>query len=210
MTEIIKKLGGFDEQNLTEDQEIAYHVQKEDYKIKHCFDGYVYTTAPGTINKFYRQRKRWYQGSISCLHKYRGIIFNRKYGDFSFIQLTKNILGFILAFSGLFFSFYFIVIPIYQKFRQLYLLDFDLLTLLKNAYLHFNIFTLEFRKVFIFIALITITVTFFYLAHKNANEKMRKHGIFYLIPYFAFYYLLKGSIFIISLGYLTLGKKTKW
>ena len=45
-TEIIRSIGGFDEKNITEDQEIAYRVQLKQYKIKQCFDCYVYTTPP--------------------------------------------------------------------------------------------------------------------------------------------------------------------
>ena len=70
-TKVIRKLGGFDETSLTEDQEIAYRVQKHNYKIKQCFDGYVETEAPRAFKGFYKQRKRWYKGGLSCVYKYK-------------------------------------------------------------------------------------------------------------------------------------------
>ncbi|MBT4651134.1 glycosyltransferase [Candidatus Woesearchaeota archaeon] len=210
-TSIIKKLGGFDPTNLTEDQEIAYRVQKESYLIKQCFDGYVYTNSPGTLKAFYKQRRRWYQGSISCLHQYRSMVLDRKYGDFGIMQMTKNVFGFVLAFTGFFFAFYYLILPVIKKMKNAYILNFDFLVYLKNLSLsNFNILNFEFKKIFIFIFLISITFTFFYLAHKNANEKIRKHGYIHFIPYFAVYYLIKGTILILSLIQFSIGKKTKW
>ena len=48
------------------------------------------------------------------------------------------------------------------------------------------------------------------MAHKNANEKMMKVGLIVLIPYFAFYYLLKGIILLLSFIEYAQGKKIKW
>ena len=42
-------MGGFEVGNLTEDQEIAYRAQKHQYKIKQCYNAYVYTIAPKTL-----------------------------------------------------------------------------------------------------------------------------------------------------------------
>ena len=57
-TSIIKTLGGFDPNSLTEDQEIAYRAQTNHYRIKHCYNAYVYTATPKKIGHLMKQRNR--------------------------------------------------------------------------------------------------------------------------------------------------------
>jgi len=212
-TEIIRSLGGFDEKNITEDQEIAYRVQLQQYKIRQCFDGYVYTTAPATLKPFYHQRRRWYLGSILCLHQYREMIANKKYGDFGLMQMVKNTAGYFLAVAGITISFYYIVLPLLRMMRRAAAINYDVI----NYALHFksniNVFTfllLDFKLVFLLISLFIIGFVFFYAAHRNAGEKIHKAGWFPIFPYFVGYYLLKGFILLISLGQFSRSKKIKW
>lgn len=212
-TEIIRKLGGFDDKNITEDQEIAYRVQKHQYKIKHCFNGYVYTTAPRKIKPFYAQRRRWYLGSLMCIHKYREMVANRKYGDFGIMQMAKNTAGYLLAITGIAAAAYLLFLPILEKIKNLFLIRFNILPYLTSLDLNIKLLDLllaDFRKGFIIISLFVIGIYFFYIAHRNANEKMTKFGLIPLIPYFAFYYLLKGAILLLSLFEFTRSKKIKW
>ena len=212
-TDIIKKIGGFDEQNITEDQEIAYRLQKNHYKIKQCFDGYVYTVAPKRIKPFYKQRRRWYLGSLNCLNKYRNIIGNKKYGDFGMMQTMKNFIGYLLAFIGIFLAVYFVVIPLIETISNLIAIRFKIMPYLKNISFNFDWLTFlsnDFRLGFIIALLLAIGYFFFYQAHKNANEKMTKMGIIPLIPYFFFYYMLKGVILVVSLFHFSKGRKIKW
>ena len=212
-TDIIKKLGGFDEHNLTEDQEIAYRVQKHNYKIKQCFDGYVYTTAPHKLVPFYKQRRRWYLGSLSCVHKYREMVANRKYGDFGMMQMVKNVFGYVLAITGITIAIYLIFLPFLEKIKNLLLIKFNIAPFILGWTPNFsllNILSSDFRRFFIIIFLFAFGLFFFYQAHKNTNEKIVKFGWIPIIPYFLFYYLLKGSILLLSLFEFTRGKRIKW
>lgn len=212
-TEIIKKIGAFDEQNITEDQEIAYRVQLNQYKIRQCFDGYVYTTAPGKLKPFYRQRRRWYLGSVACLHQYRSMIANKKYGDFGLMQMVKNLLGYFLAVAGIALSWYYIFVPFYHFLQRMNAINFDLITVIANAHWKITPLTFlltDFRLVFILILLFMIGFFFFYAAHKSAEEKITKFGWFPIIPYFLAYYLLKGTILLISVAQFSRGKKIQW
>lgn len=210
-TEIVRKIGGFDEHNITEDQEIAYRVQKHNYKIIQCYDGYVYTVAPKKIKPFYQQRRRWYLGGMDCLYKYKKMIANRKYGDFGIMQLIKNLCGYALAITGIASALYFLILPTIRWVKNLIMIQFNILPYFKNFNINFmNILLADFKKGFIIIFLFMIGLYFFYQAHRNANEKIMKFGWIPLIPYFVFYYLLKGSIFLLSLVEFSLGKKIKW
>jgi poly-beta-1,6-N-acetyl-D-glucosamine synthase len=212
-TSIIKKLGGFDPTNITEDQEIAYRVQKHNYQIKQCFDGYVHTTAPRKLKPFYKQRRRWYLGSIKCVNQYKAMIANKKYGDFGLMQMVKNVMGYLLAITGIVIAFYLIILPALNWLKNLIIIKFNIIPFLTSWKFDLrllNLLLIDFRKSFLIIFIFAVGFFFFYQAHKNANERMMKAGFIPLIPYFAFYYLLKGIILLMSLFEFTRGKKLKW
>ena len=216
-TSVIRKIGGFHENHLTEDQEIAYRLQEQHYKIKQCFDGYVYTNCPKKLKPFFRQRRRWYVGSLVCLKSYRKMVANRKYGDFGMMQMVKNVVGYTLAVVGIIIMVYFFLIPLYQKARTALIVQFDVLPFLNNfftkltlKFTFLNFLLTDFRKGFIILFLFAIGFFLFYAAHKNGNEKINKFGWIVLIPYFAFYYILKGIILLLSLMQFAQGKKIRW
>ena len=152
-------------------------------------------------------------GSLICLHKYKKIIANKKYGDFGIMQMVKNVLGYFLAFTGIFLAGYFIVVPLFRTISNLIAIKFKIIPYLKEMSLQFdwiNFLSNDFRLAFIVMLLFAISFFFFYQAHKNAGEKMIKSGFLPMIPYFLFYYLLKGIILLITLLHLPRGRKIKW
>jgi cellulose synthase/poly-beta-1,6-N-acetylglucosamine synthase-like glycosyltransferase len=82
---LLKKIGGFDVNNITEDLEIAYRIHKAGYKIDNCMEARVYTILPPTFKKIYVQRRRWYSGAILTMLEHRSMLFKRKHGVFSFM-----------------------------------------------------------------------------------------------------------------------------
>jgi cellulose synthase/poly-beta-1,6-N-acetylglucosamine synthase-like glycosyltransferase len=100
-TKVFDDLGPYRHGHNTEDMEIAYRMHKNHYRIAHCNDAYVYTKAPGTVKKLYRQRLRWIYGFINNTIDYRGVLFRKKYGNFALFTLPTGIVS-ILAVSYLF------------------------------------------------------------------------------------------------------------
>src|SRR3989344_3376278 len=98
---VFDDLGPYRHAHNTEDMEIAYRMQKNYYKIGHCHDAYVYTNAPNTIRKLYKQRLRWIYGFINNVIDYRKIIFSKKYGNFAFFTIPASIAS-LIAVSFLF------------------------------------------------------------------------------------------------------------
>ena len=209
-TDVVKEIGGFDEKTLTEDQEIAYRMQKNHYRIKQCFNAYVHTVSPSKLVPFYQQRRRWYLGSISCAYQYRGLIGNKKYGDFGIMQMIKNVVGYGLALSGMGFAGYYFLVPLYQRIKNGLAINFDFLPFLRDISVVFDPLFLDIPKIIVFGALFLTSSFFFYKAHKNANVKMNVIGYLPIVPYFVFYYILKGGILILSLYEFGRGKKIKW
>ncbi|HBA46104.1 TPA: hypothetical protein DEQ22_02375 [Candidatus Nomurabacteria bacterium] len=98
---VFDDLGPYSQGHNTEDMEIAYRMQKNNYKIEHCNDAYVYTNTPQTIKNLFRQRLRWIYGFINNTIDYRGVLLKRKYGNFSFFTLPMGIIS-IFSVSYLF------------------------------------------------------------------------------------------------------------
>ena len=98
---VFDDLGPYKHGHNTEDMEIAYRMQKNHYKIEHCNDAYVYTNTPKTVRKLYKQRLRWIYGFINNTIDYRGVLFRRKYGNFSVFTLPTGVLS-IFSVSYLF------------------------------------------------------------------------------------------------------------
>tara|TARA_Y100000310_G_scaffold345611_2_gene467299 strand:+ start:3213 stop:4517 length:1305 start_codon:yes stop_codon:yes gene_type:complete len=208
--DIIKKLGGFAKDTLTEDQEIAYRMQKGQYRIKQCFDAYVYTVAPDKLPEFYRQRRRWYIGSMQCAYKYKDMIADKKYGDFGILQMVKNVLGYGLALSGILFAMYFFVWPLWQKFMRGWTIGFDIWPYFSELKFIITPVFMDVQRSSVLIILFAVSGFFFWQAHKNGNEKIHPKYYLSIIPYFAFYYLLKGGILLLSMIEFARVKKIKW
>jgi cellulose synthase/poly-beta-1,6-N-acetylglucosamine synthase-like glycosyltransferase len=98
---VFDDLGPYRHGHNTEDMEIAYRMQKHDYKIEHCNDAYVYTNTPNTIKKLYKQRLRWVYGFINNTFDYKNVLFKKKYGNFATFTLPMGIIS-ILSVTYLF------------------------------------------------------------------------------------------------------------
>jgi cellulose synthase/poly-beta-1,6-N-acetylglucosamine synthase-like glycosyltransferase len=90
---VFDNLGGYRHAHGTEDMEIAYRMQKNNYKIEHCNDAFVYTNTPNTIRKLYRQRVRWIFGFINNTIDYKNSFFEKKQGNFSFFALPSRVIS---------------------------------------------------------------------------------------------------------------------
>lgn len=98
---VFDDLGSYRYAHNTEDMEIAYRMQKNHYKIENCNDAYIYTNAPRTLKKLYKQRLRWIYGFINNTIDYRNILFRKKYGNFSTFTVPAGIVS-IFSVSYLF------------------------------------------------------------------------------------------------------------
>ncbi|MEM3422720.1 MAG: glycosyltransferase [Candidatus Bilamarchaeaceae archaeon] len=86
---VFKKVGGFDEHNLVEDQEIALRIQKHHFKIRSSVKAEVYTNPPETIQDLIKQRVRWQRGGVRNYWNYKHLI-TPEYGDFGLFFVPLN------------------------------------------------------------------------------------------------------------------------
>ncbi len=115
--EAIMKVGLFDTNSLTEDQEIALKLQKAGYKIMATLDAFAYTRVPDSLNKLVKQRVRWIRGGIWNRLKHRDLL-NPKWGNLFIFGYVTDLIFFI-PFITFFLTIFLFIIDNYIWFFRL-------------------------------------------------------------------------------------------
>ena len=209
--DVLDKLGGFRQGHNTEDMEIAFRLQKHQYKIIQLLDVDVYTYAPENLKNFYFQRNRWNKGSILNVWDYKKMMFKRKYGDFGMLQMPMVLCaGFIAMTIIVLVLFYNILRPLFKGIYHLSLVDFDIFSFIANLNFNLNLLDFNYYKMIIIVAMITISLTVFTLAHKHTKQRLTSQGVTPLLVFILFYYLLLGAIWLGIAKDLIFKKVKKW
>lgn len=209
-TQTIKDIGGFDEDNLVEDQEIAYRIQVHHKKIRQVPDARVHTIGPDTFKKLRRQRNRWMKGSLLNIIQYRKLLFNKEYGDFGSYMMPITLSAFLLAIIALTAFLYYTLVPLAQWIRDLWLVGFDIQTLLANMTWNFSLLDPNYLQLYIIWLLLLGGTTVVYLSSRTYSKRIREYGSIYILPYFFVYFLMLSIITVEVLIEVALKKKQKW
>jgi biofilm PGA synthesis N-glycosyltransferase PgaC len=209
-TEVLRKIGGYDATNLTEDLELTYRLQKHQYKIVQLMHTFVYTMAPKNLNELYHQRNRWFKGAFLNTLKYKGMLFNKDYGDFGFIQLPMVILSGAIAVALVLITFYFGIFKYIKDFIDLRFVNFDLWTLIKNINFNFIVYDLNFALIATSIVSIFVSAIIMAKAFKHTDEKILKQGILPVAFFFIYYYLIMGIAWLGVIFDLIVRRKQSW
>ena len=78
--EIVKSVGGYDTDTITEDFDVTLKLLKVKGRITFAGDAISWTFAPDTWKAWRRQRIRWTRGQIETLHKHRNVFSNPRFG----------------------------------------------------------------------------------------------------------------------------------
>lgn len=208
---ILEELGGFDEDNLTEDLELALRTQKNNYKIVQLLSTEVYTYAPTNFKEFYKQRRRWYKGTIFNLIKHRKMIFNYKYGDFGMFHLPSVMLSGAIILTIVLITLYnYLLKPLYHKIHDLSFVNYDFLYFMNKWAENFQLIDLNVVNIFFGIVTFILGIGIIILANKYAVEKTFRYGVIVMPVYLIFYGLLMFGVWFGVLIELITGKKQKW
>jgi cellulose synthase/poly-beta-1,6-N-acetylglucosamine synthase-like glycosyltransferase len=172
-TKVFEIVGGFDEKNLVEDQEMCLRIQSANYKVRSSMTALVYTEVPQTMGELLKQRVRWQRGGLRNYWKYRFMI-RPEFGDFGMFFVPLNYVTIISFFVilGLMINAFFAT-PYYAK------------------YIFIDSIGMSIGLITIIGALVLgSTLLWLYLSVKAFNEKIPLHN---LILFLAFYwYLMVG------------------
>jgi cellulose synthase/poly-beta-1,6-N-acetylglucosamine synthase-like glycosyltransferase len=202
--DVLGEIGGFNEDNITEDMEIAFKLHKAGYRIACTLNTGVYTIVPSTLKALYRQRKRWYTGSLITLMQHRDVMFNRNLGAFGLFFLPLNYatitLGLILALH----SVWLFVTTIIRHINYLILTNFEILP--------FALPDLDVLKISIFQFLMVtaiLSVVFLTKTSMNMLSRRLRENISGFVGFMLFFVLYQVFWFS-SFYHAFLGRKVKW
>jgi poly-beta-1,6-N-acetyl-D-glucosamine synthase len=207
-TDVIRKLGGYDEETITEDLEIAIRLQKHHYKILQTFDTIVETEAPNSWKELFRQRVRWYKGGVDNTIKYKELVFNKKYGDFGMVRMptifASGVVAIILTIA--------LLQSITKRGIELFLyfkdINFDFMTLIQSFTFNYNFLALPFFKITIATTLLALSLFIMYQSFIVVKEKITHYGRTWLslITYLFIYSLFLTTVWF-YIAYMFIKKK---
>lgn len=102
--EIFDKLGGFDENIITEDIEYSTRILDAGYQTRYAADALFYTECPVDITSLIKQRLRWKYGRFKTFFKYRDLFFSvqKKHNKFlTFLVFPTALFSDFLLFLGI-------------------------------------------------------------------------------------------------------------
>ncbi len=76
--EVFEKLGGYREDNITEDIELTVRIQDAGLKIEYVNDAVVYTEGASDLASLKKQRLRWKLGRFQTFYQHRHLFFSTK------------------------------------------------------------------------------------------------------------------------------------
>ncbi len=211
--DVLRKIGKFDEKSMVEDQEIAYRMQKHNYRIVQSDRGDVYTVAPKTLKELYYQRKRWCKGSWLTFNKYRSLMLDKRYGDFGYYLMPNVLFGLLSCFFMAVFLGVYVILPLAETLRHIYMAGFylDIAALFNFSQFASNlIFFTDFFKLFVVWAFAAITLFILVRSHRTGSERM---GLAEAVPMAAFlfaYYIFLSFVYMVSTIDLLLKDKHDW
>lgn len=203
------EVGGYDENNVTEDRELAYRFIRKGYVIRCAQEARGKTKVPRKLKTFIKQRVRWDCGQLTTISKHRDFLFNRKQDIFGLIVLPFTFFSQIIA-LGLLFRILFVNIR-----RQLIFIYYYIIFAIQNNVLLENIFTLPNyfylpSMVIMAIFIFCIFLVFAILAFSFSNFKLKAR---YFIP-FVLFSTIYGALLLIIYFYALIkeliGSGYKW
>jgi cellulose synthase/poly-beta-1,6-N-acetylglucosamine synthase-like glycosyltransferase len=110
--DVLEKLSGFDEKALSEDMEISARLTENGYRVKYAPDVCARQESPASLRQLFRQRIRWYRGTMEVAFKYGRLMAKPSrrsvdaettlFGPFVLIASLAVYLGGFGAFSSVF------------------------------------------------------------------------------------------------------------
>jgi len=199
----LEEAGGFDENNITQDIEVTWHLAYLGWDRRMCLATHVSSKVPNKFKAWFRQRRRWNVGGLQCIKKYKSSLLNHKRGMLGFFIIPFFVVNTFLGLLGLSIFFYLISRRVISRFlltRYSIIAGTPVLTL-NEFYITPTILN------YLGIALFVLGLIFLFIVFAVLKEKVfRKENIlnipFYMIIYIAFY----PFIMLAAIGHIIRGK----
>ncbi len=186
--------GGFDENNLTEDIELTWHLVSKGWKIHMSISATVRSFVPTTVKTWFRQRIRWNVGGMQTVAKYRKKIL--QCGMLGYFIIPLFTLSWFLGLTGLLFLSYRLTKYIMMKFlvakysvaAQVAIISMEDINLNPSILFFFGMVLFTFGFIY------TITA----LSYSKEHGRFIGHPIRDIFIYSLFYLLMYPPLLIIA------------
>ncbi|QGF24973.1 glycosyltransferase [Raineyella fluvialis] len=91
--EAILEAGGFKDDNLAEDADLALTLHRLGWRVDQAGEAYAFTEAPDTMDDLLKQRVRWTYGIMQAMWKHRSLLFSRRHPGLGFFVYPMYILN---------------------------------------------------------------------------------------------------------------------
>jgi len=210
---VLDEIGGFDENNLTEDLEITFRLQKSHYKIVQLLNTSVYTRVPLTWKAFYKQRNRWYKGTMINMFGYKDMIMNKKYGDFGLLQMPKIFISGFIAVFVFFLIVYHLLRPFFKFIYNTSFVNFNFdifLATMTNKILNFSLLELNYTNIIFGVTSIALALTVLKLSFRYTKERYSNQGWISVPAYLILYGVIASGIWLGVFIDLIFRRVQKW
>lgn len=182
--------GGFDENNLTEDMEIALRMQAAGYEIENSINAEVFTVAPNNFKGLLRQRARWYTGVIENIYTYR-CLFGLRNGNLGAFVLPVMVASVFMVMAYIVYYGTILIGKVAGNIHHYSLVNFDLVNIIREYIANFS-FAQYITPLSVLIGILAVFVAVtLMLAKVYSKDKVNIMGSFPI------YFLTYGSIFSI-------------
>ncbi len=182
--EIFKKIGQFSETNATEDINISWRLNMLGYKLSYIDDIYSSVTTPGNVYDLIMQRKRWTNGLLQTIFKYKN--------DFIKLQNINLKIYTIEIFLSSIWAILFALVNVYY-----------IIMLFTYHVEDISIYELIFPTIIMFIASILLAVSSYNISNNDRESVSDFIKHYWFFPFVYFYIQPIGFI----LGYIETIKK---
>lgn len=200
------KYGGYDENNITEDIEVALRIQTHNLKIENAIDASVYTVAPCKFKELMNQRVRWYCGFMQNTYNYKHL-FSPKYGTLSMFVLPSALISVLLVIVAFFYSLFTLASNSYMNIKNLIAINFDFVRMMT---FRVDPFFTDYGTILFFSAISLVLGVVIILLAKNLSKEQDVKIKYFYIFYLLFYWMLYGFWWIVAFYHFITNKKVGW
>ena len=177
--DLIKELGGFDENNITEDLEMGMRLTNKHYEVRMCEEPWNYTKVPQSIRSLWVQRVRWFRGFIHNTTKYKNMIMNKEYGLLGNFQIPFEILTFVFVLTSVFLILYNIWDYLFIFYNKVLTIGWDVFNIQFKSFKDI-LFGIKWSIFFPTVTSILAGIYIYTKAHQYAKENWKFHFVSFI------------------------------
>jgi cellulose synthase/poly-beta-1,6-N-acetylglucosamine synthase-like glycosyltransferase len=209
--DVIEKVNGFDENNLTEDLEIALKVINAGYRIEASINAVTYTFAAPTFRALLHQRIRWNVGFLHNMGKFKHMLLNRRFGHIGLFAIPITCIWTVLLLVITWVFLNDALEGISRFIRNLIITRIDWLYIIKDMLNLDPFFQITTVNIMNTIFLMTFVIGIILIWRLGLFEKGARRTALYIVPYMFLYAMMMSLFWILSLPvWLVKGGERRW